>query len=161
MTAETVINALKLGWDVIKDGRPAVDITNSTANAVPQVPDWQALAGARGPMSVWMTYDKPVWPFDSYVFAEFKILLKWDYGATYRGGGAFIPNVWVEVPNCYAGWSWDINIAMTVHNPTNAGTPQAPIARLPVTISGSVSTYEQSHSVDWGFVLFGTGRWER
>ena len=162
MSADIIQNVGKAAWTVIKDGEPSIDIKTATANAVPQVSDWQALSGTRGPMTTWMSWQKPVsWPFDDYVFVEFRILLKFDYGATYRGGGAFIPNIFVEVPSCYAGWSWHVDIGLTVHNPTNAGTTQAPIARVPVTISGTVSTYEQTHHVEWGFTLFGSGSWTR
>jgi len=162
MSADTIINGLEKAWQVIKDGEPSVEIASSTANAIPDVDDWQTLAGAKGPGILRMGWQKPVaWPLDDYVFVDFQILLKWDYGATYRGGGAYIPNLWIEVPTCYAGWSWDVDISMTVRNPTNAGTVTAPIARVPVTIAGTVSTYEQTHHVEWGLTVFGNGAWER
>jgi hypothetical protein len=168
VSADVIQNAAKAAWAVIKDGEPSVEINGSTANAVPQVDDWQALAGTRGPMTPARIYwKKPVkWPLDDYVFVEFTILLRFEYGATYRGAGLFIPNIWVEVPACYAGWSWDVNIGITVRNPSNAnptqpGMPPAPIARIPVTISGSVSTYEHFHHVEWGYTLFGNGYWQR
>jgi hypothetical protein len=162
VSADIIQNVGKAAWAVIKDGEPSVDLATATANAVPQVDDWQTLAGARGPMTTWVSWQKPVaWPWDDYVFVDFKILLKFDYGATYRGGGAFIPNIWVEVPTCYVGWSWHVDIGLTFHNLTNSGTTQAPIARIPVTISGTVKTYEQAHHVEWGFSLYGTGDWTR
>jgi hypothetical protein len=54
-----------------------------------------------------------------------------------------------------------VDISMTVRNPTNAGTVSAPIARVPVTIAGTVSTYEQTHHIEWGVTVFGNGAWER
>ena len=162
MSADAIINAAKFAWDVIKDGRPSAEVTASTANAVPQVEDWQALSGARGPM--WLKHRKPIyflWPFDDYLHADVKIVLKWDYGATYKGGGAYIPNVWVEVEECFVGWPWTAHIRLTARNPTNAsGAGQPPVARLPVTISGSISSPGESYNVDWGHTLFGTGDWE-
>jgi hypothetical protein len=161
MSADMIVNMAKGAWEVIKDGKPSTEITGSTANAVPQVDDWTSLESARGPLNATMGWTKWVgWPAPdhTYVYVDFKILLKWTYGATYKGGGLFIPNVWIEVPECYAGWSWDVNISLTTRNPENFGTKAAPIARLPVTIRGSVSTYEQSHNVDWGVVVYGNGR---
>lgn len=162
MSADTVVNMAKLAWEVIKDGAAHADISNSTANAVPQVDNWQSLNNAKGPM--WLRRRKQIsylWPLDDYLHVDVEILLKWDYGATYMGGGAFIPNVYVEVPTCFVGWPWDVNISLTTRNPTNAASEgEPPIARLPVTLSGTVTSGAELYRVDWGFVLFGTGDWE-
>src|SRR3954452_13743232 len=131
MSADTIVNAAKFAWDVIKDGAPSADISNSTANAVPQVDDWQALSDAKGPNSYRMhDHVDYVWPLDDYEHVEFTILLKWDFGARYKGGGAFIPNVWVEVPECFVGFGWHVDIRLTAQHPTNAGSATAPLARL-------------------------------
>jgi hypothetical protein len=160
VSADTVVNVAKAAWDIIKEGKPAMDLDKNTANAVPQVTDWQALEGTRGPMSVWMTDEVAfIWPADNYLHVDLKILLKWDYGATYRGGGAFIPNVYTEVPTCFVGWGWNANIQMIVRNPTNAGSVEAPIARLPVTILGTVSSGAESYHVEWGYIIDGNGNW--
>ena len=158
MSADAVVNAAKLAWDVIKEGKPSADITGSTANAVPQVDNWQSLTDARGPNSWRMTFTNSfIWPFDDYDHCQLEILLKWDFGAHYQGGGAFIPNIWVEVPNCFVGFGWNANIAFQAQNPTNAGSVTAPHARIPVTVKGTVSSGAELHHVEWGFVLFGNG----
>jgi hypothetical protein len=158
MSADTIVNAAKAAWDVIKDGAASAEISSSSANAVPQVDDWQSLTDTRGPNSYRMYYSRGfVWPFDDYDHVQIEILLKWDFGARYKGGGAFIPNIWVEVPQCFVGFGWDANISLTAQNPTNAGSAGAPHARIPVTIKGSVSSGAEFHHVEWGFVLFGNG----
>jgi hypothetical protein len=158
MSADTIINAAKFAWDIIKDGKPSAEIGGSTANAVPQVDDWQSLTNTRGPNSYRMRYNRSfLWPLDDYDHVQFEILLKWDFGARYKGGGAFIPNIWVEVPSCFVGWPWDANISLTAQNPTNDGDESAPHARIPITISGTVSSGAEHHIVQWGFVLFGNG----
>jgi hypothetical protein len=158
MSAETIVNVAKFAWEVIKDGKPTVDISNSTANAVPQVDDWQSLTDTRGPNSYRIHYTNSfLWPFDDYVHVEFEILLKWDFGARYQGGGAFIPNIWVEVPSCFVGWPWNANISITAQHPTNAGSAGAPMARIPVTVKGTVGSGAELDHVEWGFVLFGDG----
>ena len=159
MSADTVINAAKFAWDVIKDGKPTADITGSTANAVPQVQDWQSLTGAQGPS----VYTLPIsygfnWPLDDYDHVQIQLKLKWQFGAKYQNGGAFIPNIWIEVPDCYVGWPWNVNISMIAHNPTNAGTAKAPIAQIPLTLRGSISSFLESQQIEWSFMLFGDGR---
>jgi hypothetical protein len=105
-------------------------------------------------------YVKYVWPFDDYVHVEFDIVLKWQFGARYRNGGAFIPNLWIDVPECFVGLGWDANIGITVRNPTNVGQPGAPLAALTVTIKGTVSSGLELYHVEWAFVCYGDGRIE-
>ncbi len=160
MSADTIVNVAKTAWDIIKDGKSSVDVETSTANAVPQVDDWQSLTDTSGPNAIQMYYHNSfLWPLDDYDHVQIKILLKWDIGARYHGGGAFIPNVWVEVPECFVGYPWDANISLTAQNPTNAGSAQAPLARIPVTIKGTVKSGTDYNHVEWGFVLFGNGQW--
>jgi hypothetical protein len=160
-----VKNAGEAAWAVIKDGEPSAEVATARANAVPQVDDWQNLTtGFYSPKSIRISYDWPVnipsW-FGSYVYVEFTILLKFDYGARYKGGGAFIPGIWVEVPNAYDGWSWHTNIDVRFQTPTNANAadPSRPIARIPVSVSGTVHTYEHHQRLEWGFTLYGNGAW--
>ncbi|MDP9465017.1 MAG: hypothetical protein M3P52_10360, partial [Actinomycetota bacterium] len=58
MSADTIVNAAKLAWEVIKDGKPSAEISSSTANAVPEVDDWQSLTDTRGPNSYRMKYNR-------------------------------------------------------------------------------------------------------
>jgi hypothetical protein len=159
MSAETIVNTLKFAWPIIKEGKASAEIADSKANAVPQVDDWQSLTDVRGPSAYRMSYDIGfVWPLDDYDHVQMEIGLKWNIGARYRGGGAFIPAVWIVVPKLYVGYGWDVNISFTAQNPENAGDERAPIARIPVTVKGTVSGGLDLYHVEWGFVLFGDGR---
>jgi len=157
--AETIVNMAETTWKIIEAGRPSADITRSTANAVPAVSDWTNLTNTQGPM--WISRHRQIqylWPFEDYLHVDVKIVLNWEYGARYRGGGAYIPNVWVEVPECYAGWPWDVNVGLTARNPTNQqGSGEPPLARLPVTLHGTISSPGETYHVDYGWVLFGDG----
>ena len=94
MSAEDIVNAAKLAWKIFEDGAPSGDIAASTASAVPDVTDKFSLSGTRGPMSLRLYWSRmAAWPWDDYIVADITILLKWEYGATYRGGGLFIPNL--------------------------------------------------------------------
>jgi hypothetical protein len=163
MSVDTIINAAQSVWKVFEGNAPSAEITSSTANAVPKVDDWQDLQGSKGPMWLRQGWQRNcAWPFDDYIVADFTFLLKWDYGATYRGGGAFIPNLWIEVPAYDIFWGQHISLSMTVHNPTNASTVRnAPLARVPVTIAGTAKNTLRDLHIEWGFVVYGDGRWEQ
>lgn len=161
MGADTIVNLAKAGWKVIEDSKPSLEVSQTKASAVPQVDDWQQMEHALGPMSAWIRWERPVNGHPDYVWSDCMLYLKWDYGATYRGGGAFIPNIWVEVAEAYAGWSWHLNVDVQVHDPTNSGSKEAPIARVPVTFTISLDTFEHADVLSAGFVIFGDGTFQR
>lgn len=160
MSAADMINMAKAAWDIIKDNEPSSELDGSTANAVPHVDDWQALTGAQGPNSYQAYYHVPyidVWPFSDYDHVQIKYILKWEILARHHGGGACIPNVWIEVPECYVGLGWHANLRLNAHNPTNAGSEAAPMARIPITVAGTVHSAAESYHLEWSFLLFGDG----
>lgn len=163
MSVNDIVNAAKTSWEIFKADAPSADLPTLTANAVPQVDDWTSLSGARGPM--WIRHHwwrECAWPLDDYIVAELTFLLKWEYGATYRGGGLFIPNIWIEVPKYDIFWGQHLELTMTVHNPTNASsTPNAPLARVPVTVAGTARNALRDLHLEWSYVLYGDGRFEQ
>jgi hypothetical protein len=161
VSVSDVVNVGETAWKIIESGKPSAEINTSTANAVPEVDDWQALSGARGPKSIWMRRSNQVgWPFDNYVNVDVMINLKFEFGATYKGGGLFIPNIYIEVPECFVGWGYDVDVDIHVRNPSNANTERAPIARVPVSISGTMGNPLWTSRIEWGVTLYGNGNWE-
>lgn len=159
MSASDIINMAQTAWKIIEDGKPSSDINTSTANAVPHVDDWQSLSAPQGTNKLtWhLKYENGFTM--NVVVVQFE--LKWEYAARYRGGGAFISNCWLHVPECDVKWGYKVNINLHTRNPTNAGSESAPDARLPLSVSGTVSTPFWSDDMEWDFTLFGDGNWEQ
>jgi hypothetical protein len=159
MSWDNVVNMGEVAWKVIEDGKPVAGIEHKTFNAVPQVDDWNSITGATGPNSVGYRWKMTNGFGIDVVVVEYAI--KWEYGARYRDGGAFIPNVWLSVPVCDVKWGFSIDLSVHAHNPTNAGSATAPKARLPLTLSASVDTPFWTDNKQWDFVLFGDGTYEK
>jgi hypothetical protein len=155
-----VANIASTAWHVIESNKPSASLASNTCNAVPAgiTDPVSSLTHAQGPNRlVWKLQMENAFGID-VVDIEFD--LRWEYGARYHGGGAFIPNCYLYVPRCSVLWGFDVNVQIHVHNPSNAGTETAPIARLPLTVSGSVSSLVNSHGVQWDFQLFGNGTYQ-
>jgi hypothetical protein len=156
MSWDEVVNAASSAWKIIEAGKPSASLDSSTCNAVPHVTDWTSLSDAHGPniiprRLVFTNYFN-VNPIDV------RIELRWEFGARYNHGGAFIPNCWISVPHCSVLWGYSLDLNMHVHNPTNKdGSTTAPNARLPLTISGTISTPFWSDTVQWDYTLYGDG----
>ena len=160
MSWEHVVNLAEAGWKVVEENKPSADLDRSTANAVPEVDDWQALTGTQGPARLVWRYRFVNYLGETAVDIQFD--LKWEYAARYRGGGAFIPNCWLSVPTCDVHWMFSVDLALQARNPTNAGTDAAPNARLPISVYGTVSYgpfWTDNHQ--WDFTLYGNGQWEQ
>jgi hypothetical protein len=158
MSWTDVVNVATQAWKIIEDGKPTAALDGTTCNAVPHVDDWTGLTGATGPnrLARKLQYTNG-FSMDTVLL---RLELRWEYGARYKGAGAFIPNCWITVNECSVKWMYNLNLTMHVHNPTNAGTDTAPNARLPITISGSVSTPFWTDTVDWNYTLYGNGQFD-
>ena len=155
-----VANVASAAWHVIESNKPSASLATSTCNAVPAgiTDPVSALTDAQGPNRVtWRLQMENAFTVD---VVDIAFDLRWEFGARYRGGGAFIPNCYLYVPHCSVLWGFDVDVQIHVHNPTNAGTESAPIARLPLTVSGSVSSLVNTHSIQWDFVLLGDGQYK-
>jgi hypothetical protein len=159
MSDDALSNVASAAWHVIESNKPSSSLASNTCNAVPAaLRDFSALTGAQGPNSVtWRLTMENAFSID---VVDIAFDLRWEYGARYKGGGAFIPNCYLYVPKCEVLWGFDVNVQLHVHNPSNAGSETAPMARLPLTISGSVSSLVNTHSLQWDFVLFGNGSYQ-
>jgi hypothetical protein len=163
MGASDVVNAAKTAWDVIEDGAISPDVATSTCSAMPHVDDLTSISAPVGTnhMSRQILYFRDTSDgLEETVRVNWT--LNWEYGSKYKGGGAFIPNCWITVEHAHAVWGWKIDLTMTVHNPTNAGTDTAPIARLPISLNKHLRTKwgveDEVEPFDW--VIYGDGRIE-
>jgi hypothetical protein len=155
-----VANIASVAWHVIESNKPSVSVASSTCNAVPAgVPDpLSALSPALGANRV--TWRLRLENAFTVEVVDIEFDLRWEYGARFHEGGAFISSCYLYVPTCIVLWGFDVNIQINVHSPSNVGTATAPVARLPVTVSGSVNSLVNTHGVRWDFVLFGNGEYQ-
>lgn len=159
MSISDIVNMAQAGWKIIEDGKPSAQITGSTCNAVPHVDDWQSLSSPQGTNRLlWRLKYTNGFSID-VVLVRFE--LKWEYAARYHNGGAFISNCWLHVPQCDVKFGYNVNLDFKVRNPTNSGSDAAPDARLPITVSGAVTTPFWTDNTEWDFTVYGDGNWEQ
>lgn len=154
-----IINGLKTSWEVVRDSEPVVNAVSDQAHAVPAEVNWSALTQGAGPnyLTFWFRTYYP----QGVPAAAVRMRLYWVYGARYLGGGAFIPNAWLDVLDCEAAAGNTVNIALTVYDPENRGTESAPNAYLPVSIRCEDTTAAGSTILETRvFGLYGTGHYE-
>jgi hypothetical protein len=154
-----VTNGLSHGWQVVRDSEPVVNATCDQANAVPAGVDWpMRLTQGTGPnyLTFWFRTYRPGGEPASAV----RMRLYWVYGARYLGGGAFIPNAWLDLLDCRTAAGSTVNIDVTVLPPRNHGTATAPNAYLPISIRCEDSAGDSAVVQTRVFCLYGTGHFE-
>jgi hypothetical protein len=158
MGADSIINTLKEAWTLIKDNQPTAEIASTTCNAVPHVDDWQDLGNPSAPTPVATRVIKNISPL-GFTNVDCVLNLVYQYGATYKGGGAFIPALWIEVDHCDVALLFNLNVSLHVISVANAnpGT-SSPIAQLTVQITEHVTNHLGSSTKSANYMVFGDGR---
>jgi hypothetical protein len=118
------LEVVKFGWEFIKDNRPIVDLqTASTAvlaKGTRGLSYHSARQGSSGTYQ-WRAYN---WPVQSWTAWDIKVELAGTFRAQPPEGvtrGFYLPSVYFNVPECYAGWPHSASATARVTNPSNIG----------------------------------------
>jgi hypothetical protein len=150
-----VINAGKFAWDIIKDNRPVVTESSGFANAIPKGAAWEELTAYQDTNHFSWRWNGPGLIWKDFVF---DMRINWSFGAHYHGGGAYITNCWVDILNDDVGvGGYHIDMIARTGNPQNVGSPTAPIAELPVSVTLRYSNWLWGWSGTCSFLVRGNG----
>jgi hypothetical protein len=154
-----IVNTKDTRWNIILDNVVSSDNLGSKfANAVPAHADESKLLDSHGPNVQRISYQRRhKHPVDDHPSVEFAIDLKWTYGARYKGGGAYIPKVWTEVPMHNVGAGWHVNIRALCAELPYIEHEKAPVAMLPLFILGEVIVKDVIQLVEWNIMIYGDG----
>jgi hypothetical protein len=147
----TLVNLGSTAWHVVEGGKPSASLVSNACNAVPA--GVTAFTDVQGPNTVVWSLTRTNGHGLDVVDVAFG--LRWEYGARHGGAGAYIPNCYLYVPRCSVLWGYSVDVSLYVHPPEEADE----IARLPLTVSGTVSSLLRDEPVRWDFWLDGDGRY--
>jgi hypothetical protein len=156
MGEDAIKNALSASWEIIKDSAPNVSLPNTKCNAVPDVTDWQNLSSPHmSPKATRLI--RNISPL-GFTNVDCELVLNYQYGSTYKGGGAFIPACWVTVTKCEVAMFFSLNVSLEVISVSNAnpGT-KSPIAELTVQLTETISNHLSQITAQTVYTLFGDG----
>ena len=149
-----IANIASASWRLVESGKPSASLVSNACTALP-AGDPYAVTAPQGPNSVvWRLRKSNGFGLD---VVDVLFDLRWEFGARYRGGGAYIPNCYLNVPRCNVLWGFTVDVHIAVHNPVDGGDGGAPLACLPLTVSGTVTSLVGAEPVQWDFVLYGDG----
>jgi hypothetical protein len=128
-------------WDVVKEGKPTAEAHSDHFRAVPQGVDFTQLENAQ--MGTWGV---EFWATNLYQVrvVEVKATVHFEYGATYKGGGAFLPSIMVEPTHVSVLWGFAVDLEVKFSDPTNVGEHNKPIAAVELALTAKVSSFFQT-----------------
>lgn len=158
MGADSIISTLSQAWTLIKDNQPVAEIATTKCNAVPQVDDWQDLGNISAPTTIASRPIKNISPL-GFTNVDARLDLVYQYGATYKLGGAYIPALWISIDHCDVALLFNLNVSLRVISVGNAnpGT-SSPVAQLTVEITEHVTNHLASSTHSAYYMVYGDGR---
>lgn len=141
-------------WTVLKDGKPSISGKAASFGAIPAKAEWTELTGARGGSSpVKIFTPGALWGNN----VDIQATIHFQYGATFHGGGAYLPSITVEPTHVYVAWGFTVNLDVQMAGPWNAGTDRAPIAAVRATLTANISTLLRSDTLVVALEIHGDG----
>lgn len=157
---DKMINLGKKVWSVVELGRPVVNITLNSANALPQgVLCWNTLTGWSVPQSkvYRVSYTNG---FGSTV-VNFAYRVIFTAGGSLNGQGKYITNATVVPADLYVAWGYTFNASTVVPSVFNVGTVDRPVAGMQLNLNWSVDTVINHSQQAETFYVGGDGTFKK
>ncbi len=156
LVVDKVINIGQKIWTVIEKGKPVVNYTSSSANALPaNATRWDQLENWNQPKSkiIGVIY-KNAYGMEVIRF-KYRLLLL--YGGSANGVGKYIGYAAVEPLEMTVAYMYTLNVKVAVDAVYNMGTKTNPIAGMILNINWTVETVLKKSTMTHSYVLDGTG----
>jgi hypothetical protein len=129
----------EFAWTVLKDGKPTAEAHSAHFRAVPQGVDFTQLENAQNG-----TWSVEFWSTNLYGVrvVDLKATVHFEYGATYKGGGAFLPSIMVEAAHVSVLWGFSLDFEAHFGDPTNVSQEHnKPIAAVQLNLVAKISSF--------------------
>ena len=131
-------------YNFIVKNKPVVNIETDYSNAVPEgATHWQQMTGWQGPESRLYTFKASNIGGLPAVTATYKVHYVW--GGSFKGKGKYLTGVTIEPVSVTTSWATKLDVVVEVPDESvvNAGTDEAPVARMDVHLKWHIKTFTQ------------------
>lgn len=155
---EIIVNLGKLFWEVIKYNAPVAHFHHQTASALPRgVTGWEALDGWQEPRvrAYRVQYKNKL----GVSVVDFTYTIRYTYGGNIRGIGQYLANIMVE-PRVKVAAGWKFDGQGRVGGVLNAGTREAPMARMELIVDWKVNSLLSAARDSQVYLVDGNGSFQ-
>jgi hypothetical protein len=153
----TIINIGLKVWQFIKDNAPTIDVSRSSASAVPSgITNWDQLENWHEPRSV--SYNLKYKNLLGMVVVDFTFKVVFIWGGQYKNIGQYITGATVVPTDIKVLWGYNFEAVVNIANVVNAGTTAAPLAAMTMEINWKVSNPLVKENSAMNFWISGDGK---
>jgi len=154
--ADTIINGLSKGWDIIKDNKPVSSAKTTFCQAVPANIPFDKLYGWKPESFQWGFTLENLYGI-TVVDVELQLDCLWS-GQASSARGLFLNNfnVWCRSVDVLFGNKVDVDASVS-GNAFNSGSKDAPVGAIPLIVSVQVSGVFQNKAKSWKITCHGNG----
>ncbi len=136
---DKIINLGKKVWALVETGRPVVNITTYTANALPAgLKCWSDLSGWQIPQSkVYRVQYENAYGMD---VVDFAYRVTFTAGGNLNGHGKFITNATIAPADLNVSWGFNLTANAEVPSVFNMGTKEDPLAGMQMLMKWNIKT---------------------
>ena len=136
---DKIVNLGKKVWALVETGRPVVNITTYTANALPAgLQCWSDLAGWQIPQSkVYRVQYENAYGMN---VVDFAYRVTFTAGGNLNGHGKFLTNATIAPADLNVSWGFNITANAEVPSVFNMGTKEDPVAGMQMLMKWNIKT---------------------
>jgi len=136
---DKIVNLGKKVWALVETGRPVVNVTAYTANALPAgIQCWSDLTGWQVPQSkVYRVTYENAYGID---VVDFAYRVAFTAGGSFNGQGKYITNASISPADLKVAWGYNISANAEVPSVFNTGTKEQPVAGMQMLMKWNIKT---------------------
>jgi hypothetical protein len=136
---DQIVNLGKKVWGLIEQGRPVVNVTTATANALPTgLKCWSDLTGWQVPRSkVYRVQYENAYGMN---VVDFAYRVTFTAGGALNGHGKYITNATIMPADMNVSWGFKFNANVEVPSIFNMGTKEDPVAGMQLLLKWNIDT---------------------
>lgn len=154
---DQIINYAQKVWDVIVANKPVMNLSEMTANALPQgINCWTGLSNWELPNST--VYHVSYKNGFGMEVVNFKFRLFYTYGGKFEEVGSYLANVSVTPMQVDVAWGFEFNAHTEVEQVLNIGPLADPVAGMELAMKWRVDTPFKASASQVRYFVTGDGR---
>lgn len=154
---DAIVNIGKTVWEVIKAGRPKMNLDLAIASAVPQgINSWTELDSWRDPIA--KLYRTQLYSANKAYLGDVYYRLIFTYGGRYHGVGSYLTNVTVLPAQIQIPYNKDFYAQAKVADIVNQGTRKDPIAGMTLNLTWGIDGIFSKSMQSISFHVRGDGK---